>query len=226
MSCDAAQATSSILVYRCRIPDGGNREHLMSALGKIPSHLHGDITRYMRLQDQLSRAVARRLVSKALEDAGLGQFSNLCGWQKDRWGRPHISGTAADFSISHSGSLVVAALAINSRIGVDVETFRPMDLDSIRPYLSDAELEVLAKAANPHREAVRCWVRREAILKADGRGLLAPEEVIKDIGKMERSKGGKWRVECCEFESACLYLATDGYEYPLLHSVWDFPDLF
>lgn len=221
----AATEVPSILVYRCRIPDWGDLGHLQSILGRIPPHLHVDITRYKRVQDQLARVVARRLVSKAMDDSGLGEFSNLCGWQKNCWGRPFISGIAADFSISHSGSWVVAALSVNARVGVDVENFRHMELDSIRPYLSARELDTLAGTADPQREAVKCWSRREAILKADGRGLLAPEEVIRDIWKLEQPAGGRWRVDCFEIEQTCLYLATDGYESPVAHTVWDFPDL-
>lgn len=220
-----ATEVSPILVYRCLVPDWGDRGHLQSGLGKISPHLHGDITRYMRVQDQLARVVARRLVSKAMEDSGLGQFSKLCGWQKNCWGRPFICGTSADFSISHSESWVVAALSVNARVGVDIENFRHMELDSIRPYLSAPELDTLARAVDPHREAVKCWSRREAILKADGRGLLAPEEVIRDVWKLEQPAGGRWRVEWLEIEQACLYLATDGHESPIAHTVWDFPDL-
>lgn len=217
---------SSILVYRCQVPEWADRQHLLSGLAKIPARLHGEISQFKRLQDQLTRFVARRLISKALTASGQEQFSSLCDWQKDSRGRPFIEACCADISISHSESWVVGALALNARVGVDIETFRSVSLDSLRPYLLDSELARVDNAEDPQREAIKCWSLREAILKADGRGLLVSEEVIRDIWRLEKPQGGKWRVENFDSDQACIYLATDQDAACIVHKDWAFQDLF
>jgi 4'-phosphopantetheinyl transferase len=226
MTCHTTEACSPILVYRCQVPDWADREQLLSGLAKIPARLHGEITCFKRVQDQLARLVARRLISKALVTSDLEPFSSLCNWQKDRQGRPFIEACCADISISHSESWVVGALALHARVGVDIETFRSVSLESLRPYLSDSERASVDSAADPYSEAIKCWSLREAILKADGRGLLAPEDVIRDIHGLQKKQGGKWRVEHFDMDQACIYLATDQNEARIVHREWAFQDLF
>jgi 4'-phosphopantetheinyl transferase len=225
MNTHATEALSPILVYRCQVPAWADRKHLLSGLAKIPAPLHGEITCFRRLQDQLARLVARRLISKALVASGLEQFGSLCHWQKDPLGRPFIEACCADISISHSESWVVGALALHARVGVDIETFRSILLDSLHPYLSDSERARVESAVDPHREAIKCWSLREAILKADGRGLLAPEDVIRDIWRLEKPQGGKWRIENFDSDQTCIYLATDQDEASIVHKDWAFQDL-
>lgn len=217
---------SPILVYRCQVPDWADRQHLLSGLEKIPLRLHGEITPFRRVRDRLTRLVARRLISKALIDSGLESFSSLCHWRKDPFGRPFIETCCADISISHSGSWVVGALALNARVGVDVETYRSVSLDSLRSFLSPSELAFVDSAIDPCREAVKCWSLREAILKADGRGLLVPEEMIRDIHRQQKMRGGTWRVEGFDMDQACIYLATDHSVASIVHRKWMFQDLF
>lgn len=207
---------AAILLYRCRVPGWAGTAHVAAGLGRLPARLHGDILRFRRTQDRLHRLVARRLLGEALRDCGLERLCDLNGWRKDRWGRPGLEGTEADFSLSHSGPWVVCALAPHARVGVDIETYRPLELDGLRPYLSPAELARIVRDATPDREALRCWSLREAVLKADGRGLLAPEEVIRNIQALKTPQGAPWRVENFATEGACLYLATDHATAPVV----------
>ncbi len=88
-------------------------------------------------------------------------------------GRPTVPGDAVHFSLSHSGDLVMTALA-DVPVGVDVEKIPgPHTVADVGPALhpdESAELDALAPA---HRPAAfgRCWTRKEAYLKATGAGL-------------------------------------------------------
>jgi 4'-phosphopantetheinyl transferase len=214
-----------ILLYQCEIPTLACQNMLFSGLAKIPEHLHGDILRFKRLEDRLTRFVARRLVSIALEESGFVLEAGLENWQTDSWGRPYIAGSVVDFSISHSESRVVVALTQNGRVGVDLEHFRTIDIDSLKPLLSNREFARLQRGDNPQVEAVRCWCLREAILKADGRGLLAPEQFIRDILSTEISQGGSWRVVDFADNQAALFIATDQLSAQISHKYLDFQDV-
>ena len=97
---------------------------------------------------------------------------------RDRRGRPRLGRAHAgrDASWSHSGEGLLMALGQGVRIGCDLEWARPRPraLELARRYFAAAEADWLASLSGPAREAafVRIWCAKEAMLKADGRGLV------------------------------------------------------
>lgn len=82
------------------------------------------------------------------------------------------------FNLAHSGELALFAVTGLGAIGIDVEKIRP-DYPSAKiagRYFSAGEIEALGKLA-PQEYAgafFRCWTRKEAFIKATGRGLTLP----------------------------------------------------
>lgn len=95
-------------------------------------------------------------------------------------GRPVVAGGAGPgFSLSHSGDLVLAAVAAGSRgpVGVDVQKVpSPATASLCAPRLHPGERAELGKVPYEHlAEAfAQIWVRTEAYLKAVGTGLCRP----------------------------------------------------
>ncbi|RZS68822.1 4'-phosphopantetheinyl transferase [Agromyces ramosus] len=90
-----------------------------------------------------------------------------------RW--PDAAGPPPNVTVASCPRLVVAALAPPGiRVGVDVEPRRaPPGHEPAR------RTELAAVLGGPSRSAVRRWVRAEAVLKADGRGLrVDPASVV------------------------------------------------
>lgn len=77
------------------------------------------------------------------------------------------------FNLSHSGERFLIAAARGCAPGVDVERIRPRaDLERLgRRFFSPAERRALAAAADPALAFHRLWARKEAVIKADGRGV-------------------------------------------------------
>lgn len=96
---------------------------------------------------------------------------------RDRRGRPRLGRAHAgrDASWSHSGEGLLMALGCGVRIGCDLECIRPRPraLELARRFFTSAEADWLAGLAGPARETafVRIWCAKEAMLKADGRGI-------------------------------------------------------
>lgn len=88
-------------------------------------------------------------------------------------GRPFVPGDPVHFSLSHSGDLVMIALA-DEPVGADVEQVPELStVTSVASALhpaETAELDALPPADRPAAFA-RCWTRKEAYLKATGAGL-------------------------------------------------------
>lgn len=90
-------------------------------------------------------------------------------------GRPR-TGEPAFVSVSHSGDHVVVAVTRAGPIGVDVEQHRPEALDLADTVLTGPERAALAALPESERVAgfFGYWTRKEATLKAVGRGLTVP----------------------------------------------------
>lgn len=93
-------------------------------------------------------------------------------------GRPVISGpdTHWQFSLSRSGPYWLCAAAPGVPVGADIECLRPVDATGLATAVlcapERAHLAALAPALRGP-EFLRCWTRKEAVVKAIGIGLEA-----------------------------------------------------
>jgi len=87
-------------------------------------------------------------------------------------------GSGIQFNLSHSGTFVLVAVAQDRQVGIDIEQIKPiqeMDLMS-EQYFSAAEKACL-HAAGPEdklNQFFAYWTKKEAFIKAIGRGLSFP----------------------------------------------------
>jgi 4'-phosphopantetheinyl transferase len=92
---------------------------------------------------------------------------------------PSLQEPAISFNLAHSEDTLLFALRRQGAIGVDVEYFdRSTDIMEVaQANFTSKESDSLAAIADDHtrlRTFYRYWTRKEAIGKADGRGLLLP----------------------------------------------------
>ncbi|GAA2958807.1 4'-phosphopantetheinyl transferase family protein [Streptomyces enissocaesilis] len=124
----------------------------------------------------------RRVLSRYLgvAPAGIRFGTEPCPWCADPdHGRPVVVGppTALDFNLSHAGPHWVLAVTTAGQVGVDVEDGRsgsPAGAASL--VMSESELTHLNSLVDDGaRQAafLRCWTRKEAVVKAIGTGITA-----------------------------------------------------
>ena len=86
-------------------------------------------------------------------------------------GQPRVGdGEAVWASLTRAGGFVAVAVSTVGPVGIDLEDPGAVDrapLDAFGP----AEREIIRDSAEPARTATSLWTAKEAILKADGRGL-------------------------------------------------------
>jgi len=109
------------------------------------------------------------------------------------YGKPVLArATGLEFNLSHTRGIALVALALNRRIGVDVEFIREdLALDDLADtFFSPAERRALAGHSGADRihAFYRCWCRKEAYLKARGLGLNLPLDSF-DVLSDEASSG-------------------------------------
>lgn len=92
-------------------------------------------------------------------------------------GKPHLTDPDIDFNVSHSGELVLVAVARGRRVGVDVEQIsHRRDTTALAEALGpDAAFELQHTPVERRPARFSCWwVRIEALCKATGAGLTFP----------------------------------------------------
>jgi 4'-phosphopantetheinyl transferase len=82
------------------------------------------------------------------------------------------------FNVSHSGELALYALTRAREVGVDLETIRPdfAGEDIAKRFFAPAEVAALRGVPAEQRcqAFFACWTRKEAYIKARGKGLAIP----------------------------------------------------
>lgn len=93
-------------------------------------------------------------------------------------GKPSLTGVDLNFNLSHSHELAVLAVAQGGELGVDVEYLRPQaNFKAIATrFFAPEEVDAIEQlpAEVQLRAFFSCWTRKEAILKAVGKGLTYP----------------------------------------------------
>ena len=99
----------------------------------------------------------------------------ICGPE----GKPELRDSSRiRFNVSHSGQMALYAFTLDCELGIDVEEVRELeDAESIAVrFFSAGEVSDLLSLKREDRGLAffRCWTRKEAYVKAIGRGLAIP----------------------------------------------------
>jgi 4'-phosphopantetheinyl transferase len=101
---------------------------------------------------------------------------------RDKYGKPELKTendqSKVNFSLSHSDDLVAVAIHRNQKIGIDIEKIMTGKnfLGIAKRFFSTDEFMAL-DSLNPEEQLIAfylCWTRKEAYLKATGRGIRLP----------------------------------------------------
>ncbi|MGY0017678.1 4'-phosphopantetheinyl transferase family protein [Streptomyces sp. cg35] len=166
-----------------------------------------DGLRYAGAHIAVRRVLARYL---GVAPAGIRFGTTPCPWCADpRHGRPVVRApdTELEFNLSHAGPHWALAVTCAGQVGVDVEDGRsgsPAGAASL--VLSPSELDHLDSLPDDGaREAafLRCWTRKEAVVKAIGVGITGdlkslevhPEDPGPLVVSCADGAGGDWLVQ-------------------------------
>ncbi len=119
----------------------------------------------------VARGFLRSVVARYLE-----MLPEALRFSYGAYGKPELASEhVLRFNLSHSHEVALLAVALDAELGVDVEHIRAdfASEEIARRFFSLAEVEVFN--ALPKEEQVaaffRCWTRKEAYIKAIGKGL-------------------------------------------------------
>lgn len=144
-------------------------ESYLMYMSLLPEREQNKVKAFRRWEDATASLIGKALLIKGLSALDYQQFK-LQDLQYSSYNRPFLA-FGLDFNIAHSGSYVVCAISGHCRVGIDIEKIQTQDLDPFNYTLNTAELESILASATPYELFYNTWTKKEAITKADGRGL-------------------------------------------------------
>ena len=160
-----------------------------------------------RTEWMFGRIAAKEAVRRFLNENYQARWSSadIYIWADDQ-GKPHALGAWSEFlsskldlAISHTCDFVVAVVASNARVGVDVErASRDLSEEFTNGVFSQEELELAANSSAAPSSLIRFWCAKEAVSKALGTGIrYSPRELAADFfdpaeGEISISLKGQW----------------------------------
>jgi 4'-phosphopantetheinyl transferase len=177
-------------------------ERIITKIDKKRSHtkVQTSILGYLLLQE----ALRRNHLDESLEMLHCSQE-----------GRPSIAPTF-DFNISHSDQYVVCALSKQHHVGLDIEKMKPISLAVLRTFFNHDEWIAMHQKADSQQGFYQLWTQKEAVVKADGRGLNVPLKDIVVSNNQSSLGGNTWFLQEIPLNHAyMMHVATDQpiYQY-------------
>lgn len=184
------------------------KESSNSLFGELPQFVIDEASKYRRPEDRLSRLYGKLLLMEGLRrmnyDAEL-----IKSMQYTLFNRPYLNSTL-DFNISHAGQCVVCVLSNFCRVGIDVEMVKSLDMSDFNHVWTQQEIEGIRNSEIPEKQFYIYWTRKEAVMKADGRGLNLDLSRINVVEKTVQLDRDCWNLSELYIDSGYIaHLATD-----------------
>jgi 4'-phosphopantetheinyl transferase len=162
---------TTVYYTKCkRLPE----EVYSRAMSALPESMQQRLGRYNRWQDAHSYLYGKLLLKEGM--LRMGYCNSLQSMKTTPYGKPYFDNENFGFNMSHSEAYVVCVISDDEKknLGIDIEKISPIKISSFDSILSSRE----KKEIDGIEKFYRCWTRKEAIIKADGKGLHIPLETI------------------------------------------------
>ena len=141
-------------------------------LNDFPEDFQKKISAYKRWQDAQLSLLGRLLLNYALKK--INKNYNEESLNYSTYGKPFFNDDNIKFNISHSGEIVVCVLSETNDVGIDVEIINEIDIKDFESQMTKNELENINLKEDIKGAFFDYWTQKEAVIKANGRGLSIP----------------------------------------------------
>jgi len=142
---------------------------------------HDERVRAERLisEEHRRRSIAAHAILRLILSRYCGASPVQLAIRRTSDGKPVLSDyPSIQFNLTHSHGRALIAVARDQKVGIDLEHVR-REVDVVRlakRFLSERDLTFIehGNPAQRHERFLKAWVAREAVFKADGRGITFP----------------------------------------------------
>jgi 4'-phosphopantetheinyl transferase len=177
-------------------------------LSQLPGQHREQVLKYRFREDAQACLYGKLLLQTCLADLGVAGLG-LENIKYTSHQRPYFDSSAIDFNLSHSGGLVVCAIAANVRLGIDIEQIKPIDVNAFEEQFSNEEMFFIREDESL-LNFYSLWTKKEALIKADGKGLSIPLKQVVVRNNNTTIEDQRWFLtEIRIADGYCCHLSTD-----------------
>jgi 4'-phosphopantetheinyl transferase len=177
-------------------------------IATFPQSIINKIAAYKNRADRQSRILGKLMLVQLIKDFGLGL--SIHDLRYSPFNKPYFD-ARFNFSIAHAGGMVACAATIDHPIGIDIEKNNPIDIALYREQLTASEWSLICHASDTQGAFYNIWTKKEALLKALGRGVDADFSHIDVSGDEAAIDNTTYRFSRVEIgEGYVCHMATTG----------------
>ena len=180
----------------------------------LPYLLQKKIRRLKREKSQIHSLIGYKLVQYALSENGFS-ISYLLNIEFEKEGKPFIPDTF-NFNISHSENIVVCSIS-SKKIGVDIEKIRKINVENMTPFLTTQEYNKLLNSRNTDIEFANIWTKKEAFVKAIGKGMSINFANINISNNKISYLNNNWFLQKLEIDNSYVSFVSTSIEKPIVN---------
>ena len=161
---------------------------------------------------KLEPDACRYLLGKMLLIKGMRRLADI-HWsidqlEFDQYKKPYCKGDI-NFNITHSGNYVLCAFSKACSLGIDIEQVQELVFDQFHGCFTPAEWASILHTNNQLAQFYRYWTKKEAVMKADGRGMHIPLQSFEVLADEASVDTNKWYLqELYIHDSYSAHIAT------------------
>ncbi len=196
-----------VRIFHTRVDEEIAPRQMQQYLALITPAMQDTVTNYHNWRDRQSALFGKLLLRIGLHSFGIdpGNLSQIL-WND--FGRPFLH-QGANFNLSHSGNQVVCAVSLDTRLGIDIEQVRQVDLTEFHSTMTTRQWKEIYASGNPIKEFFRLWALKESVIKADGRGLSIPLASL-ETGNPIKYENNSWYLTPVDSpEGYAAFLSSD-----------------
>jgi 4'-phosphopantetheinyl transferase len=126
----------------------------------------------------------------------------------DTYKKPYSKGNVF-FNTTHSGNYVLCAFSKDCRLGIDIESIGAISFEHFLSCFTPTEWQYIMGATDPLKQFYTYWTKKEAVIKADGRGLHLPLQSFTVLDNAAYIDGYQWHLQELNINSGyCAHIAT------------------
>ena len=200
----------------CKI-DAIRNSEIDQYLTMLPNFMAEEIYRYRLESDRKAKLLSRLMLLKYLREDKKEYLIN--DWRRDSNYKPFIAGWKF-FNIAHSGE-IAACTCSTSEVGLDVEKKILISFSEITSQFCLEEKDYIFGSDNIVDRFYEIWVKKEAVLKAAGLGIVNGLQEICCLQEQVIFKNKIWYFRKLNLgEGYTAFLCTP--EYDVLPTVINF----
>lgn len=151
------------------VNENKHKSLLEDFLPDFPIEFQEKVLRYKRWQDAQLTIVGRLLLKHGLKKFDIKYKENDIIYSE--YSKPMFKHDKIKFNISHSGMIVACVITDTNDVGLDIEKIHDIELKDFEAQMLHSEIQKIKNAEDSQIAFFDYWTQKEAVIKANGKGL-------------------------------------------------------